>query len=225
MTTTYYLSGPMAGYPEHNFPAFEYAQRVLDSRGYQVISPHLVENDPDDWAGSLRKDLKIMMSACQGLILLRGWPQSRGARLELQTAVALDWPVLYFDETTSQLLDMNKPGSQLIAAPDWRLAITASVIQGQIDWSRETFGPGERTRGVIDHIGKELREVTAQPYDVEEWIDIVILAIDGAWRHGATPEQIIQTYRAKLSANQLREWPDWRTMDEDHAIEHVREPS
>jgi hypothetical protein len=39
-----------------------------------------------------------MVEHCSGIILLRGWPQSRGARLELSTAVALDWPVYYYDQ-------------------------------------------------------------------------------------------------------------------------------
>jgi hypothetical protein len=50
----------------------------------------------------------------------------------------------------------------------------------QKDFSERTFGPGERAEGIIDHIGMELKEVLKSPRDLEEWIDIVLLALDGA---------------------------------------------
>ena len=58
-------------------------------------------------------------------------------------------------------------------------------IKNQAEFSSHTFGPGARTSGVIDHIAKELEEIkTASIHErMEEWIDVVILAIDGAWRH------------------------------------------
>ena len=75
---------------------------------------------------------------------------------------------------------------------------------------------------MLDHIRKELIEVEADPMDVAEWIDVVILALDGAWRHGAEPQQIIDAIRAKQARNEARTWPDWRTLSEDQAIEHDR---
>jgi hypothetical protein len=95
----HYLSGPMAGYPENNFPAFQQAQDELTSLGYSVLSPHTINHGATvEWADFLRRDIAIMVEHCSGIILLRGWPQSRGARLELSTAVALDWPVYYYDQ-------------------------------------------------------------------------------------------------------------------------------
>ena len=92
----------------------------------------------------------------------------------------------------------------------------------QRSFSERTFGPGARTKGVIDHIRKELLEIEAAPADLSEWIDVVILALDGAWRTGATPEQIIAALVAKQDKNEARQWPDWRTAAPDQAIEHVR---
>lgn len=96
-------------------------------------------------------------------------------------------------------------------------------LQRQREWSERTFGPGERTAGVVDHIRKELREIEAAPHDIEEWIDVVILALDGAWRAGASPDQIIATLQAKQAKNEARTWPDWRTQPLDQAITHVKE--
>lgn len=93
-------------------------------------------------------------------------------------------------------------------------------------FSEQTFGPGMRTQGVIDHIRKELLEIEAAPTDLSEWIDVAILALDGAWRTGATPQQIIEALVAKQAKNEARQWPDWRTVPAGQAIEHVRaEPS
>lgn len=94
-------------------------------------------------------------------------------------------------------------------------------IRQQIDFSVRTFGPGDRTSGIVDHILKELREIEAAPGDTEEWIDVMILAIDGAWRSGATAEQIVETLRLKQLKNESRTWPDWRTAEPGKAIEHV----
>lgn len=95
-------------------------------------------------------------------------------------------------------------------------------LQRQREFSGRTFGPGPRTNMVIDHIRKELREIEANPTDVREWIDVVILGLDGAWRTGATPQQIIDALVAKQARNEGRTWPDWRTSDPDRAIEHDR---
>lgn len=95
-------------------------------------------------------------------------------------------------------------------------------LHRQREWSKRTFGPGPRTAGVVDHIRKELCEIEADPFDLSEWIDVVILALDGAWRAGGTPLQIIETLAAKQTKNEGRKWPDWRTADPDKAIEHDR---
>lgn len=92
----------------------------------------------------------------------------------------------------------------------------------QIAFSERTFGPGLRTRGVCDHIRKELLEIEKDPSDVKEWIGVVLLGLDGAWRTGATPEQIIAEIQRKQTKNEGRTWPDWRTADPDKAIEHDR---
>ncbi|MBH9024678.1 DUF550 domain-containing protein [Pseudomonas aeruginosa] len=95
-------------------------------------------------------------------------------------------------------------------------------LHRQREFSERTFGPGSRAAGVIDHIRKELREIEEAPGDLAEWIDVVILALDGAWRTGATPAQIIDALVAKQTKNEARTWPDWRTAPADKAIEHDR---
>lgn len=99
-------------------------------------------------------------------------------------------------------------------------------LKRQIAFSRETFGPGQRSAGVVDHIRKELREIeTAESprEELTEWIDVAILAFDGAWRIGYTAEDIVAALVAKQTKNESRRWPDWRTAEPGKAIEHVRD--
>jgi hypothetical protein len=93
----------------------------------------------------------------------------------------------------------------------------------QREFSLRTFGPGARTAGVLDHIGKELGEIAKKPDDVTEWMDVVLLALDGAWRAGHSPEEIVAALAAKQTKNEARNWPDWRTAPTDRAIEHVKD--
>lgn len=105
------------------------------------------------------------------------------------------------------------------------LCISADHVWRQMQWSAGAFGPGDREAGIIDHMTKEFDEVrTAEtPEDkLAEWVDLIILAFDGAWRCGATPEDIIAGIKAKQARNEARVWPDWRTAPADKAIEHDR---
>lgn len=103
-----------------------------------------------------------------------------------------------------------------------REASIETYYSRQIEWSRETFGPALRTGGVIDHIRKELIEIQAAPHDLSEWVDVIILAMDGFWRHGGTVDELMPRLLAKQEKNMARVWPDWRAMSENEAIEHDR---
>ena len=109
-----------------------------------------------------------------------------------------------------------------------------SHLLRQMAFSHSTFGPGTRTRGVVDHIGKEIAEVLASNGSASEWVDIVILGLDGLTRQlsysnggRADPEQVAtiacQMIVGKQSRNEARTWPDWRSVSQDRAIEHVKE--
>lgn len=87
----------------------------------------------------------------------------------------------------------------------------ALYLKRLIQFSQQTFGPGRCTARLLDHLRKELREVEQSPNEIEEWIDVALLALDGAWRHGYSPAEICQALAAKLAKNKARTWPDWRT--------------
>lgn len=92
----------------------------------------------------------------------------------------------------------------------------------QIIFSLNAFGPGVRDAGIIDHIKKELVEIEEAPGDLDEWVDVIILALDGAWRNGHTPKNIADGLVKKQFKNLNRIWPDWKTAESGKVIEHIR---
>lgn len=98
----------------------------------------------------------------------------------------------------------------------------ADLVADTIAWQFETFGPGERTAGVLAHMRKEMVEIAAKPDDLVEWVDMIFLAVNGAARMGHSATAIVRCWAAKLAKNKARIWPDWRTMPPDAPIEHDR---
>ena len=94
------------------------------------------------------------------------------------------------------------------------------IIQNQIDWSIPTFGEGKRTIGLIKHIQKELLEIEKNPDDLLEWIDVIILAMDGAHRLGYSPDEITQALVNKMRINKNRVYPK---VSEDQPSEHIKD--
>jgi hypothetical protein len=92
-----YLAGPMTGRSRFNFDAFDHVARILRSQGFEVISPADLDRaegvDPDrpesalglDLSETMRKDLHYVLD-CDGIVMLPGWKQSNGARLERTVA-------------------------------------------------------------------------------------------------------------------------------------------
>ena len=81
-----YLSGPMTGLPELNFPAFCAEADRLRGLGYDVVNP--AEINPDaamPWDQCMRADIKALCD-CDMIALLPGWETSKGAHLELHIA-------------------------------------------------------------------------------------------------------------------------------------------
>jgi hypothetical protein len=117
---------------------------------------------------------------------------------------------------------LNRELAEAKEAAGWTLV---SHLEHQREWSSKTFGPGPRAEGIVDHITKELAEIQQAPTDLTEWIDVVILALDGSWRSGHSPEEIVSALRAKQLKNESRTWPDWRTEPTDKAICHINPPA
>jgi len=89
-----YLAGPMTSYPEFNYPAFNDAAARLREAGHDVVNP--AENDNGEsgkeWSYYMRLDMHHVLSV-EGVAVLPGWEDSRGARLEVVVAVSLGLPI------------------------------------------------------------------------------------------------------------------------------------
>lgn len=145
--------------------------------------------------------------------------EAKGLWLQCDYESIADADVLNeLDEFTQCRIRAIEPPAEIA---DTRFDLVAH-LHHQRDFSLRTFGPGSRTKGVIDHIRKEFAEIEADPTDIKEWVDVIILAFDGAWRAGWEPDDIVQAIVAKQAKNEARTWPDWRTADPDKAIEHDR---
>lgn len=98
-----YIAGPMTGIPEFNYPAFREAEISLLAAGYAALNPASIEaynptpGIPQEWRWYMRHALR-MVSNCDALALLPGWEKSRGAKLEVQVASALELPIRMVDE-------------------------------------------------------------------------------------------------------------------------------
>lgn len=93
-----YISGPMTGLPEYNFPSFHAAAARLRQCGHDVVSP--AEINPEtggDWHNYLRADIKALCD-CDAIALLPGWQNSQGAHLELHLAHRLGLEIGTVDE-------------------------------------------------------------------------------------------------------------------------------
>lgn len=110
-----YLAGPMQGYPDFNFPAFKEYALLLRSQGHEVFSP--AEKDEEmhgsdisksetgsmaeanakgfDLGEALRIDLTYICKEAQGIALMPGWENSKGAQAEWATARAMGLEMIY----------------------------------------------------------------------------------------------------------------------------------
>ena len=99
-----YLAGPMRGHEEFNFPEFHKQAKWLRAQGWTVFSP--AERDEQDvalngdWAIGKQRGLDYFMqfdlaAVCQteAVVLMNGWEESQGARLEAMVAVEIGHPV------------------------------------------------------------------------------------------------------------------------------------
>lgn len=94
-----YISGPMTGYEDFNFSAFNEMEAVIlnDFDFIDVVNPvdisQRVEqrNSDADYQDYLREDFRALLD-CDAVLLLEGWKDSGGCRKEVAVANALAIP-------------------------------------------------------------------------------------------------------------------------------------
>lgn len=118
-----YVAGPMRGIPEFNFPAFHAAAAKLRADGHHVFNPaerdietHGVDISKGNVSGceelaakehgfnlreALRDDLEFICLHADAIALLPGWENSKGARAECATALALNLQLIHLGPEVS----------------------------------------------------------------------------------------------------------------------------
>lgn len=83
-----YMSGPMTGYPEFNYPVFRAATAVVRAKGHSVYCP---SEFPYEGAFPARRAFaayaKYICEEADAIVLLPGWRESKGATTEHGLAV------------------------------------------------------------------------------------------------------------------------------------------
>lgn len=101
-----YLAGPMRGYENFNFAAFDAAAANLRAQGYEVFSP--ADNDREK--GYVGKPVEEIMRDCimddltyiarqaDAVALLPGWEASKGVAAEVALAIFLGLKLITLTE-------------------------------------------------------------------------------------------------------------------------------
>jgi len=100
-----YVSGPMSGIPDCNYPAFEAAATELQLARYIVVNP-AANAIGASYREIIKEDLRDLMT-CDGIATLEGWWGSKGATLEVHVAGVLQMPVRSVEEWVQLALDRN----------------------------------------------------------------------------------------------------------------------
>lgn len=88
-----YISGPMTGHDNLNFPAFFEAEERLRCEGHNPINP---ARHPQglSYQEYINLDLETIAIMADALLMLPGWEQSKGAKLERELAEKLKLEII-----------------------------------------------------------------------------------------------------------------------------------
>lgn len=100
MTKTIYIAGKVTGLlPEPTALKFKEAQEELEAKGFDVINPiELINNPKEDWDVAMNKCLEAL-EYCDAIYMLPCYIDSKGAMIEHRTATKLGIHIYYNLET------------------------------------------------------------------------------------------------------------------------------
>lgn len=88
-----YISGPMEGVENYE-ENFRRAEDDLTEAGYKVVNPANIDVTGMSREEILKKDIRLLWG-CDGIYMLKGWQQSRGANREYGFALGCGMPIMH----------------------------------------------------------------------------------------------------------------------------------
>jgi hypothetical protein len=191
---TVYISGPMTGLPDHNYPAFGALARCLRSQGYKVNCPS--ENLGGDQTRELPEymvlDLQMLLDS-SGIVLMPGWRDSEGAKLEARVAKVLGWR--FYEAKTRDGGLADQPASWLVRPMETPDIAAAEGIEAQakaLVWGsrNDQYGPPGLDFAVVGRIWAALLTAHFQLHidDIPATVVAVMLTGLKIGRQARTPE-------------------------------------
>lgn len=89
MKKAVYLSGPITGMDQNNFPEFQAAEERIKALGYNVINPHHICAHLDPASSQHMDYMRVCiasMAYADKVVTLKGWEDSKGANQEVNIA-------------------------------------------------------------------------------------------------------------------------------------------
>lgn len=132
---TIYVAGPMRGYDNWNYDAFDRQAKALRNAGWEVINPaefdrdltqELVElnsfdfdpsvnyNDQEFLRKALARDLDLICKECTAIYMMIGWENSKGAKAEFALAKALGIDIFYEVPLPKQSKNVLSPYTEIV---------------------------------------------------------------------------------------------------------------
>ncbi|MDG9927461.1 MULTISPECIES: DUF4406 domain-containing protein [unclassified Pseudomonas] len=165
-----YIAGPMTGYPDFNFPAFNAEAERLRGAGWHVENPaehgHV---DGAEWGDYLRYDI-WRLATCEAIHLLPGWQKSKGAKLEVHIAKSLGMKIRYAHGAEPAADLLIEHGSdflmmQLAAEPKPDpVDVFLEDVRAELTRARAKF-PGDRIMGLAlaEEFGELIKAMLDEP--------------------------------------------------------------
>ena len=88
-----YISGPMEGVENYE-ENFRKAEEDFTEAGYKVVNPANIDVTGMSREEILKKDIRLLWE-CDGIYMLKGWQQSRGANREYGVALGRGMPIMH----------------------------------------------------------------------------------------------------------------------------------
>ena len=100
-----FLSGPMTGIEDYNFPLFDRVAKELEDKGVEVVNPARICRkfkresvlSSKEVFNKMIDEQQVAEMECNAILLLPGWENSKGVRLELKTALNLGLEIYLYE--------------------------------------------------------------------------------------------------------------------------------